>query len=207
MDMTFRQKIDDTEDVLVMVPQFIKDVDQLIFKTPKRVIANYLAWRVIVEVKSTLSTKFRNIFLTYSKKVYGVKTRPPRWKTCVGRAYGSFGAAVSALFVRKHFDKGSKRNIDTLVKYIKGQFLNILIDNDWMDALTKKHAIDKANEMAVKVAFPDELFDDDLLAEEYHKIKLDKDVGYFDTMLIVSRWSRDHHLSFFRKPIDKHESV
>lgn len=120
-------------------------------------MANYILWRIIESTSNTMATDFRNLFLEYSKAVYGIKQRGSRWKTCVGVANGYLSRIVSAMYVRKHFNQESKKSVMTLVRYVRNEFVEMVKSAEWMDSETKKQALSKAREMGVKMGFPDEV--------------------------------------------------
>lgn len=74
---------------------------------------------------------------------------------------------MGALYIRKYFNEGSKANALEMVADIRKQFRRTLAEVDWMDATTRRAAIDKADAMAAHIAYPNEMLDDSKLTEFY----------------------------------------
>ena len=135
------------EVIIVNVPEFIKKMSSLLEKTPARVQANYLMWRVAASTMGYMTEEAEKIGLKYAKKLTGQSDKPPRWKKCVGAATGSLSNAVGSLYVSKYFDENSKATALEMVNDIRAQFNIILQNIDWMDDGTKVKAKEKANGM------------------------------------------------------------
>ncbi|KAI1295381.1 Neprilysin-11 [Halotydeus destructor] len=203
-EMQFEEKIKDTEEVMVYFPKFITGIHQLVNATDKRVLVNYLLWRAVDTYSSYLDVKFRDIFFEYSKKIYGVKTRSPRWKTCISSAK-VFTAAVSSMYVKKHFKPESKTSVNLMVKYIRDEFETLIQSADWMDESTKGHGLAKLKAITIKMGFPEELLNSSNLVNMYKDIVLSPDLGYLESAEKISLWRKHWKLSFYRKPIDKND--
>lgn len=76
-------KIDEKEVIVVSVPSFFKALGPLLEQTPKRVIANYLMWRVTAFSSFFMTEELRKRQLGYSTAVSGKQEQEPRWKECV----------------------------------------------------------------------------------------------------------------------------
>ena len=63
--------VTDDEIVVVDVPSYITDLERLLEKTPKRVQANYVMWRVAASTVSYLNSDIRKRQLDYSTVVSG----------------------------------------------------------------------------------------------------------------------------------------
>ena len=133
--------------------------------------------------------EFNNVFL-------GVNQINPRWLTCVREASASknrLGFAAGAMFIRKHANRSSKKVALEMVAKIHSSFEQLLKSNDWMDSETKNNALKKvyclylcalklenillfqtfkthkiqAKAMIDLIYFPDFIFDDKQLDDEY----------------------------------------
>lgn len=78
-------KVQVTEDEIVInsVPTFFEKLGDIINSTPKRAIANYFLWRVILTTSGTLTPELRQRKLEFYKAVYGLQGEEPRWKECI----------------------------------------------------------------------------------------------------------------------------
>uniref|UniRef100_A0A1Y1LW88 Peptidase M13 N-terminal domain-containing protein n=4 Tax=Photinus pyralis TaxID=7054 RepID=A0A1Y1LW88_PHOPY len=117
-------------------------------------------WRAIASSVPYLTEALRQRELQYTKFLNGRTERVPRWKECTDLVTQSLSVAVGALYVRKYFPKGAKEKATEIISDIKAEFIDILKGVDWMDNVTRSHALEKANAMVPHVAYPDELLSD-----------------------------------------------
>ncbi|KAL9887927.1 M13 family metallopeptidase neprilysin 2 isoform 1-T1 [Glossina fuscipes fuscipes] len=205
-------KVNEDELVNVAVPSFFENLGKLLEKTPKRTICNYMMWRIHAFSVGFLSEEYRKRQLKYSTAVTGREEQEARWKECVDITSGSFeiedllglSIAVGSLYVRKHFKEDSKANALEMVMSIRNVFHKILEEVDWMDEGTRKEAIKKVESMAVHIGYPDELLDDNKLAEYYEKYEIEPD-KYFESFLKMNVIGTDYSFNKLRQPINKTE--
>uniref|UniRef100_A0A1A9X1W5 Neprilysin, neutral endopeptidase 2 n=1 Tax=Glossina brevipalpis TaxID=37001 RepID=A0A1A9X1W5_9MUSC len=205
-------KVDESELVNVAVPKFFENLDKLLETTKKRTICNYMMWRIHAFSVGFLSEEYRKRQLQYSTVVTGREEQEARWKECVDITAGSndmedllgLSIAVGSLYVRKHFKEDSKANALEMVMNIRNVFHKILEEVDWMDDSTRKEAIKKVESMSVHIGYPDELLDNNKLAEYYEKYEIDSD-KYFESFLKMNIIGTDYSFNKLRQPINKTE--
>lgn len=71
------------ETVINAVPKFFEKLESVLNSTPKRTVANYFLWRIVLTVSGTLTNQLRQRKLEYFKAAYGLQGEEPRWKECV----------------------------------------------------------------------------------------------------------------------------
>ncbi|XP_016962478.1 neprilysin-2 isoform X2 [Drosophila biarmipes] len=194
------------EMINLSVPSFFEDLGKLLAKTPKRVIANYMFWRIHGFSVGFLTEEFRKRQLQYATALSGRQEQEARWKECVDIATGSLGISVGSLYVRKHFDKDSKANALEMVNDIRSVFNDILDEVNWMDAKTKKEAKEKLHSMATHIGYPDEMLDNEKLASYYAKLDIDPD-KYFESFLGMNIFGTDYSFNKLRLPVNKTDWV
>lgn len=91
-------QIDENEVIIVSVPTFFTKLGQLLEKTPKRVIANYMMWRITAFSSFFLTEELRKRQLIYSTVVSGKQEQEPRWKECIDITSGRYDLIFSAIF-------------------------------------------------------------------------------------------------------------
>ncbi|XP_064641839.1 neprilysin-4-like [Lineus longissimus] len=160
-------EIPDSEPVIVSVPGYYREIFDLMQRTPKRTIVNYLTWRVIQYAIAFLPKRYRSISNAYRQVVYGSKTEQARWKTCVKQVTYEMGDAVGRVYVQKRFDEEAKVYATEMITNIKESFKEMLAENEWMDDVTKRAAMEKAEATVAKVAYPDFILNDTALDEKY----------------------------------------
>lgn len=70
--------------------------------------------------------------------------------------------------MRRFFDMDAQGKITEMVGDIREEFLEVLKTAQWMDPLTKRSALIKAESMATHIGHPIELLDDNKI-EDYYK--------------------------------------
>nr|WBW70053.1 venom protein [Lampona murina] len=193
------EEIDDSETVIVTDPNFLKNFSELITPTEKRVLANYILWRVVLQSVPTLSKEWRNLYQEYISERTGETQPPPRWEECIFTIGGEpLQPALSAYYVRNYFEEESKDLALELVRYIKNEFLYILDEIDWMDEVTRGHAKAKANAIETYIGYPKELLNDTAVMEIYENLKINNE-SYFENVMAVYKWFYDDMFSELRK--------
>jgi len=205
--------VEENEVVNVAVPKYIEEFGKLIATVPARTIANLIMWRNVKSSMSYLSEEAIQIQLAYSKAITGKASKSPRWEKCVkataglGGNYfyhyeGSLTNAVGAMYAKEYFQAAAKEVTDEMVFNIRKEFKDMLAGLDWMDALTKQRAFEKADLMTPNIAYAKEILDDRLLEEFYDGLVLSK-ASYLKNYLHLKIWISKYYAKEFRQPVDK----
>lgn len=110
--------------------------------------------------------------------------------------------ATGAIYIRKYFDRESKKAIDQLTHSIHMELINILQRAPWMDETTRAAAIAKANAMHFHIAYPDELVDDKKLHDYYNGLELQAD-SLLHNLLKIRQFNNRLIVNELRKSINK----
>lgn len=148
---------------------------------------------------SSLSKRWRELAHSYSMVTTGRQTEEPRWEQCLGSLEGTLGTALSALYVKNHFNQQSKAAALEMVDYIRSEFLRILNEIDWMDEETREEAREKANSIAPYIGYPDELLQDELVEELYSGLTMAR-TNYYQNTRNLRIWSTNYAFGQLRKP-------
>lgn len=189
----------DRDEVIVRVPSFLRNIDQLLERTEPRIVANYMIWRIVRHSMSGLSRRWRELAHKYSTVTTGRQVEEPRWEQCLGSIDGTLGTALSALYVKNHFNERSKAAALEMVDYIRDEFLRILDEIDWMDELTREEAKLKARAIASYIGYPDQLLQDELVEEVYAGVNMARQ-NFYQNVRNLRVWSTDYAFSHLRKP-------
>ncbi|KAL7729560.1 hypothetical protein ACLKA6_007848 [Drosophila palustris] len=198
--------VEEDEIINLTVPPFFEQLGKLLEKTPNRVIANYMMWRIHAFSIGFLSEEFRKRQLQYATALSGRQEQEARWKECVDISAGSLGISVGSLYVRKHFHQDSKAEALEMVNNIRSVFNDILDEVNWMDDKTKKEAKEKLHSMATHIGYPDEMLDNDKLAKYFEKLEINPD-KYFESFLSMNIFGTDYSFNKLRLPVNKTDWV
>lgn len=119
-------QINRDEVIIVNVPSYLKNFENLMQHTPKRVQANYAFWRAAAASVSYLTDDIRKRQLMYTIHLNGKTEREPRWKECVDIVSGSMAISVGSMYVRKYFKEDAKKTALEMVGDIREEFTKIL---------------------------------------------------------------------------------
>jgi predicted metalloendopeptidase len=102
-----------TSEELVIVSDipYFRGVTNLIARTTRRVIANYIGWRIAMSFGSFTVEKFREIEFQFNKVKSGVQKQPELWKTCVSYVSSALQYAVSRKYVEENFTIKDKEEV------------------------------------------------------------------------------------------------
>nr|WBW70058.1 venom protein [Lampona murina] len=196
--LLLKDEIDENETLIVPNPEFIKKFAELIPHVEKRVLANYMLWRVVFETFSSLPGKWKDLHREYTLATTGEIQEKPRWEKCVSSITGSLSIALSSYYVRYYFQEDSKDSALELVNYVQNEFLKILDEIDWMDEVTREHAKAKANAIETYIGYPKELLNDTAVMEIYENLNINNE-SYFENVMAVYKWFYDDMFSELRK--------
>lgn len=184
------QTVESSDTVVLAGLKYFDNLNAILTRTPKRVQANYMYWRVVLHSISTLSKRIKKASEHLSLAMTGKVTRVPKWVQCVSYTSGRFSLATGALDVRRHFDRTKKESVLKIIKNVNYSFRHILekvcfictrqanlsfmicqtgdfFKVDWTDDNTKKAALEKLDNMAPLIAYPNELLEDEKLNDYY----------------------------------------
>uniref|UniRef100_A0A1Y1MPR4 Peptidase M13 N-terminal domain-containing protein n=1 Tax=Photinus pyralis TaxID=7054 RepID=A0A1Y1MPR4_PHOPY len=156
-------QVSDDDIVVLRIPKYLNDLEDLLQETSKRVQANYIMWRVLLSTTQYLNVQLRNRRLEFYKEVYGEQRSKSLWKECVTNTILNFWESLSNLYMRKHSHNQAKRTINTMFTKIGANFVNLIKKSKWMDNETKEHAYEKSAGMPYYTTHSDEMDDKTLL--------------------------------------------
>ncbi|XP_024133765.1 endothelin-converting enzyme-like 1 isoform X2 [Oryzias melastigma] len=167
LDKIFHDNFSEDEEIVVLATDYIKKVSNIIRTTSKRVLHNYMLWRIVAALSEHLSTAFRSTIHEFSRENDGTEHQLELSRLCLTQTNKHFGMALGALFVQQHFSSQSKAKVQELVDDIKHSLDLRLHELDWMDNATKQAARAKLKHMMVMTGYPDFLVKPELIDQEY----------------------------------------
>ncbi|MEE6469281.1 hypothetical protein FKM82_008561 [Ascaphus truei] len=211
--------IDSSEDVILQVPQYFKDLFRILESEDKRTLANYLIWRFVYSRISNLSRRFQYTQLEYARVLLGTNSLVGRWDRCVNYVENSLPYAVGKMFVDAHFKEDKKQMMEELIGGIRWAFIDMLQkENDWMDETTKIKAKEKgasflkrtafirarAKAVLAKVGYPEFILNDTYINEDIKSLKFSES-DYFGNVLQTLHFLAQSDFSWLRKDISRKE--
>ncbi|CAB1332367.1 unnamed protein product, partial [Coregonus sp. 'balchen'] len=168
--------LNDTEPVVLYAKEFLQQVSDLINKTDRSLLNNYMIWNLVQK-----------------------GSRTPRWQTCIDNTDDTLGFALGALFVKATFDKHSKKIAEGMINEIRTAFKDALDNIKWMDKQTRKAVKDKADTIYNMIGFPDFILDPKELDDVYDGYDVSED-NFFQNTLNFYNFSARVMADHLRKP-------
>uniref|UniRef100_A0ABM0MQX2 LOW QUALITY PROTEIN: membrane metallo-endopeptidase-like 1-like n=1 Tax=Saccoglossus kowalevskii TaxID=10224 RepID=A0ABM0MQX2_SACKO len=204
LNASWSDNITTSEYIVVHEPKYVADVNILTNYTDKRIIANYLMWRITMNRISQLSSDFRKVKLAFDTIVYGTASEGARWQSCVNHVNDVMGMATGRMFVDVHYDVESKDRTNVMINYLQTAFLQLVDESEWMDKQTQGVAKEKAQAMRRKIGYPDWIKVDDQLIEYYKNYDFISN-KYFENYLQYLRESTRRSFDYLRENVNKEE--
>uniref|UniRef100_UPI00358F210D phosphate-regulating neutral endopeptidase PHEX-like isoform X1 n=2 Tax=Myxine glutinosa TaxID=7769 RepID=UPI00358F210D len=191
------------ETMIVMAPEYLISLFQLLNNTDSRVVANYLVWRLIAYSLNRLSPRFSYRWLDFKQEVFGTRSLPSRWEHCVIMTKTMVSMPTGRLFIDEHFQEDKLEMMQELVEGIRWAFVDMLeLENDWMDSDTKQRAAEKAQAVMAKIGYPSIFRNDTYLNEDIEAL-LFTNGDYFGNILQCLEHKSQQNFKWLRKPVVK----
>ncbi|CDW59314.1 neprilysin 2 [Trichuris trichiura] len=171
--MTLEDYLERNGSVVLTGKRYFHQMGCLLEKTPKKILANYLVWRLIFDQMIFLDRRYRTKLYDFVNVMRGA-TEPRRSDFCISYLTGEpndgrefLAYAVGRVFVDHYFTSESKADIQEMIDNLISSFLTIIDELDWMDKVTKQAAKEKALAIYSSIGYPDFIMDDQLLDAYY----------------------------------------
>ncbi|KAF5279514.1 hypothetical protein FQR65_LT03336 [Abscondita terminalis] len=166
-------------DTLIQVTEipYIFYLGNVLSTTSKRCISNYMAWRMIIEHSSTLTSEIGEITQNFYKRLNKqmILPIPSITKACSGSVESIFSLPIQAEYVNRFVSKDAKDDVTEMIDNIIEDFKDEIDDLDWMDYETRRTAISRISNISIYVAYPDEMLDADKINGLYEGYKIQED--------------------------------
>ncbi|KAJ8320335.1 hypothetical protein KUTeg_001922 [Tegillarca granosa] len=196
--------LDENEPIVTFALDYLEDMAKIIHNTDKRVIANYMVWRLVLNYIPEMTNIYLQVMSEYKRVMQGITKEKPRWQKCVENVNNIFGMPVGAMFIKDNFKKESKDIALDMIHDIREAFNELLQENDWMDEHTRSVARDKANAMNERIGYPEFIKLRNKLDNKYKDLHFDEN-QYFDNVLKLDLFDATNTMKKLRQPVDKNQ--
>lgn len=184
--------------VIVNMPHFFVKLDSVIKSTPVDDWKVYLKYHLVSHFAGELGDTLTMISFNFWNKTFaGQEHIEPMWKRAVGSTSGSMGELLGQLYVKKYFSPEAKQKVYDMVQHLIAAYKERINNLDWMDAVTKKAAIDKLDRITLKLCYPDKWRD-------YTNLQLKRDAWALNSIR-VNEFEVAYDIGKYGKPVDKTE--
>ncbi|CAH2063871.1 unnamed protein product, partial [Iphiclides podalirius] len=157
----------ESDRIIVMDLPYLQKLAVLLNETEPVVVERFLWWSAFSTVAPMTRGAFRELGFRFSREVFGLRQRTPRWKSCAANVNANFGLALSHAYVRAHFRDDSRRKAIEMVEDVRSAFAQAVRLVPWMDEATRARTLDKLRAIRNFVGFPEWLLRNDRLDAHY----------------------------------------
>ena len=192
-------RFDKTNEVDLGQPEPVAEACDILMTASLDDLKALYEWKIISGGSSIVSDDFSDENFEFSKKIFGVQQKTPRWKLAESLVDGLMSDAVGQMYVEKYFPKAAKDEMLELISNLQKSLSKRIDQQDWMSDETKKVAQEKLAAYKVKVGYPDKW--DDLSG-----LVIDPELSLYDNLRNASEfyWELNYNKKY-NKPVDKDE--
>jgi putative endopeptidase len=141
--------------VIVTEPSAVAGAGKVFAATPLSTWKEWLAFRFVSDHASVLPKALDDArFAFYSKQLSGVQQQRERWKRGVATVNGALGEGVGEIYVKTHYPAESERQMGELIGNLRDAYQERITSNGWMDAATRKAALEKLAAFEPRIGHP-----------------------------------------------------
>ncbi|MDN5873189.1 MAG: M13 family metallopeptidase, partial [Sinobacteraceae bacterium] len=184
--------------IVVAEPSYLTGMAKVLQNTPLATLKAYLQWHVISTYAKYLTPAFDDShFAFYGTVLQGTPEQEPRSRRALRAVGSNIGFALGKMYVAKYFPPAYKTEVEVLVANLRAAYKASFEHLDWMDAPTRKRALEKLSKFKPKIGYPGKWRDYSALT-----IKADDLVG---NVMRSHRFEFQRDLHHLGHPVDRNE--
>ena len=186
--------------VIVGQPKTIQNLNTLISKMPIEDIKAFLNWSLINSSAAYLSPELEKAnWDFYAKTLYGAQKQEAIEERAINIVNDNIGEALGKLYVENYFPAEAKQKAKEMIDNVMKAYENRINNLPWMTPATRKGALEKLNNLTVKIGYPDKW-------EDFSKLNIkspEQGGSYYENMKAIYVWHIQKNLDDYGKPVDK----
>ncbi len=159
----------------------------------------YLRFHLVDSIVGKLPARFVDEAFHFQRELTGAEKLPPRWKRCTRAVDAALGESLAEGFVKKTIGQEGKQVTLAMIADIEHAMNENIQGLAWMDAETKKPALEKLSLIGNKIAFPDKMRDYSELEKKVQR------TSYVDNAFAANAFETRRTLTKIGKPVDRTE--
>jgi putative endopeptidase len=177
-------------------PKLMTAFDNLLTTVPLDEWKAYLRWQLLNGEAMSLAAPFEDEhFAFYGTTLTGAKEQRPRWQRCVIATDRMLGEALGHEYVDRYLPPEAKARAREVAVNIVEELKRSIATRDWMTAPTKAKAMEKLNQLNIKIGYPDKW-------KDYSGVVVDRS-AYLEDVLSAARYGVRDDLQQIGKPVDR----
>eukprot|EP00949_MAST-11_sp_MAST-11-sp1_P001214 g1214.t1 len=186
--------------VVVSSPSYLKGLASVISAGS---FEQYLKWHIVRSALPHLGPSFLAELLRFERAVFGIKSMPPRWETCVSRTNAALGFITGYYFSKETFTEAAKKKAEEMISDIESAFEKNLNGLAWLQPKDRQAAIYKSRHVDKKIGFPDFILDENRRTSYYSALSISE--SYFRNVIASRLFNSGKNLAKVGKPVDRAE--
>ncbi|XP_057332174.1 neprilysin-11-like [Microplitis mediator] len=146
-------KINESTMITIATPSYYVQLTELLNKTHKRTIVNYIHWNFVRDMLQYTTKEMRSLKSKLEDTVYEASEKKPRWLECTEEMKMIRAAAYA--FVDKFYTADIDKSVHEMTENIRKELEELIERTSWMDEESKRLSKKKLNSMKVFIGFPD----------------------------------------------------
>ena len=185
------------DSINVTQPDFFRGLNALIAERPLGEWQAYLRWKIVDEASPLLSRPFAEENFRFQRLLSGAEVMQPRWKRSLDWATQDLGDLVGTAYVRTRFSPAARARALVMVRNLEAALGERIEALDWMQAETRRRAIEKLQAFENKIGYPDH-------PRDYTGVTLSPSTPFANRLSARAYESR-RNIAKIGKPVDRGE--
>ena len=195
----FFKKINVTPKKINLInPKFFANLNKLYRDIDLQIWKDYYIYKFLITMKDYLSINLEKIcFNFYEKVLNGTQKIKPLEQRVLLNTENQLGQLIGQCFVKKYFSSNAKKVVGEMCKYLKNEFRNSIQNLEWMEDITKIKALNKLDNMKIKIAHPTKW--------RVYTTDIRKEYSYFKNNIMCNIANNEYRFNKLYKAINRNE--
>ncbi|MCI9086024.1 MAG: peptidase [Clostridia bacterium] len=154
--------------------------------------------------KGAFNREFSDAVNTFNQEFMGVEGNYTDEELAAGQVQSMMREYIGEMYAERYFSEKAKEDVEKMVQDIISVYRERLSNNDWMSEETKEKAINKLNNIKVKIGYPD-TWKTELDEVEIRSVK--EGGSYFENIINKAKVSRQKMIELQGTEVDKTEWI
>lgn len=154
--------------------------------------------------KGAFNREFSDAVNTFNQEFMGVEGNYTDEELAAGQVQSMMREYIGEMYAERYFSEKAKEDVEKMVQDIISVYRERLSNNDWMSEETKEKAINKLNNIKVKIGYPD-TWETELDEVEIRSVK--EGGSYFENIINKAKVSRQKMIELQGTEVDKTEWI
>ncbi|KAH9153688.1 hypothetical protein AeRB84_004099 [Aphanomyces euteiches] len=179
--------------VMVPTPEFFPAQANLLSKTDLKLVKAYLSFQLVNACSPFLGETLRLANHKFQSVLQGLPEKESREVFCLSFVKTLLGEYLGQLYMEKAFSPTMKTQARVLIKQIESAMVDLVNTVDWLDAPTRRVALEKVANMANFVGGPDSF--------EHIAYNMSS-TSFYANIQALNRWTVEKSFGSIGKPVD-----